>query len=486
MNIELLQLQATAEAQSNAIVPSLLTSLRISSLLSEPYAIEQNQNMIWHTLRLIPTNELQNLANNPILQGWAALALITRQYSGANVQLFQHIRFWQTQYPEHPANAILAKNINSLASKAPEVKQVALLLPLQGPLAQQAQAVLNGFLAAHYRAKAMNLPTATLKVYDTTTTENIVQQYQDAVSDGADFVVGPLTKGNVQLLKTKGDISVPTLALNYSTDNTPSPNDFYQFALSPESEAKDAAVQAIQLGHVNALSITPIGQWGANIADAFNTEWEALNGQVVNSLAFPANRGLKDVISELLNVNQSNWRKIKLQKALGQKVKFSARRRKDFDMIFLNALPAQALEIVPLLRFYYAGNVPIYATSQVYSGLPNAQRDKDLDGVQFTIMPWAINPSIEGQKLRQQFNRNWPRSFKKYNLLYAFGADSYQLISGINQIKAFPTLGLLGNTGRLFLTSTGRIRRQLEWVQFEKGLPKLMAKQKDVIGPLQS
>ena len=489
MNIELLQLKASAQQQSEQIEPALITRLSIAPLLTEQHAIEQNQELIWQTLNILPRTTLQQLTNQPNteqpnLQGWAALALITREYAGDTAQLLQYIRYWQTQYADHPANTILSKNVSSLASQSNTVQQVAVLLPLQGPLAQQSEAVLNGFMAAYYHAKSMRHPVPTIKVYDTSATEDIVQQYKDAVHDGADFVVGPLTKGNVQILKSKGDISVPTLALNYATDDSAGPSDFYQFALSPESEAKDAAVQALQYSHNNAITITPAGQWGANIANAFTAEWQALDGQVVNSLAYPPNQGLKDVVSELLNINQSNWRKIKLQRVLGQQLKFSARRRKDFDMFFLNALPAQAREIVPLLRFYYAGNVPIYATSQVYSGVPNAQGDKDLDGVQFTIMPWALNPSKSGQALQKQFSRNWPNSFKQFNLLYAFGADSYRLVSGINQIKVFPTIGLQGHTGRLFLTPSGRIRRQLEWARFEKGIPQLIAKQNDVIAPL--
>lgn len=42
---------------------------------------------------------------------------------------------------------------------------------------------------------------------------------------------------------------------------------------------------------------------------------------------------------------------------------------------------------MPLLNYYYAGDVPVYATASVYGGSANPLKDKDLDGIIFATFP---------------------------------------------------------------------------------------------------
>lgn len=364
-----------------------------------------------------------------------------------------------------------ADDYAALAKEYPAPTRIAVLLPLTGPTAAPAQAVLNGFLAAYYQSSAVT--ATTIKVYDTTNT-NVLTAYQQAVKDGAEFIVGPLTKTNVQLLADKAAIQVPTLALNYTVQDESVPSKFYQFALSPENDAQAIAIHAAQRGYHNAITLTPEGQWGANIAQAFSKQWLAQHDTIVASLAFTVDDGLNDSIATLLNSDQSTSRHENLQWMLKDKLNFTPRRRQDFDMIFLNALPTQAQQILPLLRFYYAGNVPVYATSQIYNGIPNPSRDKDLDGIQFLIMPWAIAPSPEAQTQRVQLQNLWSANFKQYSLLYAFGIDAYALVQHLPEFKNIAGFTIMGNTGNLWFTEHNRFFSELQWAKFENGVPVLI------------
>ena len=487
MQAEALQLEASAQQQLNQTLDSIKTRIQLTPLLTTPTTKDENQRIIWHTLGKIPSETLTSLqqdSSNLILQGWATLALITRNYANNPPQLLQQLRNWQNQFPQHPARSLVTTDINKFAPLLQAPQQVALLLPLQGPVASQAQAILNGFLIAYYQTKAHNLPVPTLKIYDTSTTTDITTLYQQAINNGANFVIGPLTKANVELLKSHARIRVPTLALNYDTDNDSLPNNFYEFALSPINEATAITTRAAQLGYVNAMTITPAGKWGDNIATHFAQQWQAYNGNLLDTISYTPNENLKTMVANFLHITQSYIRRNALQKVIGEKVKFSARRRQDIDFIFLNAFPQQARQIMPLLRFYYAGNIPVFSTSQIYNGTPNPQRDRDLDGIQFPIMPWVINPSANAQQLRQQASTLWRSNFKRYSVLYAFGIDAYTLMIRMNQLQAFPKFGLLANTGTLFMQSDRRIYRQLEWAQFVKGTPKLLAKNDNIIAPL--
>jgi outer membrane PBP1 activator LpoA protein len=354
------------------------------------------------------------------------------------------------------------------------VQKIALLLPLQGPLAKQGNAVLDGFLAAYYQTKNNGGAVPLIQIYDTSNTTNITKLYETAIEQGANFVVGPLTKSDVSSVVENADLDVPTLVLNQVTDKKES-NNLYQFALSPENEAQSIADTATAMGYHQALVISPAGAWGEGIANAFISQWTSSPNQTITkTLYFKNDQNIKTDIADLLNVTQSNARHAALQKLFNEKMGFSARRRADVDVIFINAQPTQARQILPYLSFYYAGNLPTFATGQLYNGTPNIDRDKDLDGVQFPIMPWEIAASDIGSAYQDTFQVLWKNNFKDNSLLYAFGLDAYTLMTQLQSGQAFPTAGILGNTGTLYLNDNQLIKRGLLWAMFKNGQPVLI------------
>ena len=76
-----------------------------------------------------------------------------------------------------------------------------------------------------------------LKIYDVAA-ESVSDAYTRAITEGAGFVVGPLTKEDVAALLPVSAGRSPVLALNFLGESTSTPRNFYQFALSPEDEAR--------------------------------------------------------------------------------------------------------------------------------------------------------------------------------------------------------------------------------------------------------
>ena len=479
MQVEQLKLMAKAYEKLKQPQQALNQLLLAEPLIDNPAQRQQLLLQIWQQLRSLTTTQLSTLADSTDpLSAWAQLALLITQSATQPALQLQEIQQWQNQHPDHPANLLISRDLRRIIHQHNTIEQVAVLLPLTGSLRSQAQAVERGILA-HYYQQPNNIR---IKVYDTNAEPDIVKLYQQAIADGANFVIGPLAKPQVAKLLDNDKFTVPTLLLNMV--NAEQVNNAYQFALSPEQEADDAALRAAKLGHKNALIISPDNAWGKTIANRFAEQWQALGGQVMNQLAFNKKTALRDQVSILLNINQSNWRKIKLQRLLGQPIKFSARRRHDFDVIFLNALPSQARQIVPLLRFYYSGNIPIYATGQIYSGRVAPQHDRDLNQVNLPVMPWLIQRNAPQQKLYSTLKQLWSSQFVRYSRLFAFGYDAYQLVNGLPQLQAFPTVGLSANTGRLFLTDNHIIRRQLLWAHFKDGQVKLLPPNPVTIAPI--
>jgi outer membrane PBP1 activator LpoA protein len=67
----------------------------------------------------------------------------------------------------------------------------------------------------------------------------------------------------------------PLLALNFLPTDRPAPERFYQFALSPEDDARAVARYIGASGRRHGVVIVPEGDWGTRVAAAFDEELRA-------------------------------------------------------------------------------------------------------------------------------------------------------------------------------------------------------------------
>lgn len=344
--------------------------------------------------------------------------------------------------------------------------KVALLLPLQGPNAANGQAIRNGFLTAYYYAKERQSNAPAVEVMDTSQ-GSILDVYQQAVSRGARFVVGPLTKGELQALAEQNKLSVPTLALN-TLDNTSRVDNLYQFGLSPLDEATQAAVRAKQDGHRRVLVIAPAGEWGQKIAAAFIKQWKALGGVVVNSYAYQTKADFSYGIRTSLRIENT------MSKNTHSGFRYVPNSNMNADVIFLAAFPQQARQIKPTLNFYGAGSIPVYGTSLIYSGIPSPMYDQDLNGIEFEDMPWILGPDKpQWAQMRDRIKNMWASSYSASPRLYALGIDAYHITYRLNSLIG-SSATLTGATGQLSVDADQHIKRQLEWARMENGVPTLL------------
>ena len=219
--------------------------------------------------------------------------------------------------------------------------------------------------------------------------------------------------------------------------------------------------------------MAPQGAWGSGVSSAFSKRWRNLGGRIVSQLAYDQNGDIEKSIKRVLGVDQSEKRHKSLQAILGDDLGFVPRRRQDADMIFLAALPAQGRQILPLLKYYYAYDIPVFSTSLIYAGTPSPQRDRDIDGVFFCDMPWVFTSSgIAMQRNHEQNAHLWSEGLNHYTRLYALGMDAYKLMFQLNRLSMFPEFGIAGATGTLYLSDDYRIGRELQWAQMRSGQPR--------------
>ena len=141
-------------------------------------------------------------------------------------------------------------------------------------------------------------------------------------------------------------------------------------------------------------------------------------------------------------------------------------RRQDMEFIFLAATPQQAQQIKPTLNYQYAGDLPVYATSHVFSASGDQNQYNDMNGIRFCETPWLLTPS---NPLRQQVATQWPQAGGSLGRLYAMGVDAYRLTPSLGQLKALPDSRIDGLSGSLSMSQSQRIERQLPWAEFVNG-----------------
>lgn len=470
------RVRAEAYQRNRDYRASILESIRLDPLLDDPVMRLANQSAIWVALARLTDTELQHLRTTPPpdpLGGWAELAQLARVYRAQSGELSDIILQWQMRHPDHPANGEFTDKLAGgirIEGQAPQ--QVALLLPLSGNLATVAATVRDGVLAA-YNDMPGEHRRPVMKIYDVgADPASVLDNYRKAVSDGAEFVIGPLRKESVQILASREQLPVPVLALNHvGTDSLFNPS-LYEFGLSPEDDAREVARRAWNDGHRRAIALIPQGSWGERVYTAYLEQWQQLGGQLLDMQRYnPDEPDHGQDIRAALALDSSEARHQRLERLLDREIGFEPRRRRDIDYIFVLATPVQGRLIRPQLDFYRAVNVPVYATSHVYTGHPDKAPDADMNGLIFCDIPWILDSDVRREHMHTLENTAWTESATLHSRFYALGIDAWHLIPYVDQSGSNDREAYQGVTGELTLDSRQRIHRRLRWARFQNGLP---------------
>lgn len=438
-----------------------------------------NQRATWDSLNHLSDDELQRLRKLPPpdpLSGWLELVELTRLYLQQPDALTEVMPHWQQRYPAHPAiPQFIGELLNTMRTAGQTPKHVAVLLPMQGDLAAAAGAVRDGILAAYYDTP-VGSERPTLRVYDSGDTEQeTLKAYQQAVSTGASFVLGPLRKEMVEALARQPALPVPVLGLNRIGDTATTNSGLYQFGLAPEDEAREAARLAWRHGLTRSIALLPDNEWGERVYAAFSAEWQLLGGTLLEVQRYDDTQtDHSTVINKLLNLDTSKARHQQLTRVLGMKLAFEPRRRQDVDFVFLAASPRQARLIRPQLSFYHASSLPVYSTSRVYTGAADPARDSDLNGIVFCDTPWTLEERNHWTDLQQAITDFWPDNSSRYARLYALGIDAYRILPYLSRQQNNLFGSYHGVSGNLSLDSHGEINRSLRCARFQNGVPVLL------------
>ncbi|GAB3781677.1 penicillin-binding protein activator [Dyella agri] len=354
---------------------------------------------------------------------------------------------------------------------------VALLLPVSGAYKGAGDAIRDGFFASYAEDARTHAPRASVRIYDTQgNTDGAIKAYQQAVSDGAQLVVGPLTRGAVAALFAQPKLPVPVLALNHPDNRQLPASDASEFGLLPETEGAQAADHMIERGLHQTYMVISGDDFAQRAANAFKAELLARGGSVVGMATLPAD-GLNyaNLITSLhlpVAAAPATGTPDASAPAAGASTGTATGATVDDTGIFISMRPNQARLLLPQLQIARIA-LPVFGTSHIYAGTDNPTADGDLNGVEFCDAPWLFDAQ-PGLPHHDDIATLLPAARDGSARLFAFGMDAWNLVPYLDWLRNHPGSYLPGATGQLTADQFGRIRRVLIWAKFQNGLARLL------------
>ncbi|CDG19181.1 penicillin-binding protein activator [Xenorhabdus doucetiae] len=512
ISAEINRYQAIIDAAHNQ--PSLAVIrayIALESYATDDAARQKNLDETWQLLTQLSPQQMSELvinANEYTLQGWLDL-LNTYQSNKqqSNKQDLDKLRLaihdWQIRYPNNPAARSLPTALQQMLQEGQgSPATIGLFLPLSGQAKIFGEAIRQGFLDAQKGLPKPALPNPSLpnpslpesslptnatdaneavnaepsaspenteindapindqpvnnqpvKVYDTDS-QPLTELLEQAKQDGVTLVVGPLLKPNVeQLAQIETPLNI--LALNELDMPQRQPNICY-FSLSPEDEAKNAALHIWQQQKSNPLVLIPRTELGTRVANAFAQEWQKLGGQTVLQQTFGTPYEMRQSMNRGVGIRLS-----------GTPVSTASSATGPVDAVYIVATADELTIIKPMIDMAISSRKKptLYASSRSNKSGSGPDFRLEMDGMQFSDIPLLTGINVP---LMQQAAQKFANDYSLMRL-YAMGIDAWSLANQFTQMQQEMGFHLSGASGELSVTDNCTVLRQLPWMQFNHG-----------------
>lgn len=438
--------------------------------LSSQYQPQSEQEFIaqgiWNNLNQYSASQIEALKQQERdtgIKAWLELSGITKSLASNLPLLKSSLEQWLAQNPNHLAARYTPQEISDiLALEIIKPVNTALLLPLSGKFAKQAQLIRDGFILEMMNDSERD-PNATLTVIDTNTV-SIEELEATLVEKQIDSIVGPLLKSNIEKLQqaqASFTHSLPTLALNIPDEVQVGNNTCY-LALSPEQEVAQAAKHLAEQGYQFPLILAPQGRLGSRVVEAFEKEWQQHSENIVAVNLFSDKRQLQREINKIFGLQSSQQHIAQMESLLAIPLESQPRSRRDIDAVYIVANGAELTLIKPFIEVAINPDTTppkLYSNSRSNSG---RQQYEDLSGVMYSDIPLLIQPDAS---LKAQMDQLWPKVSNAEKRLQALGMDAYRLMEQLPQMKVVSDHTVDGNTGVLSIDDNCIVQREISWAE---------------------
>lgn len=436
-----------------ASITSLMAAKRLASDV-EPVRQSRLNTQLWELLIGMPYQrlvEMQYQTDNADLNGWIEVAGLFNNSLSIGAWRAS-IDDWAQKRPEHES----VDWLRSYTLRAnPEPRRIAILLPQSGSdaYAQAARGIRDGWMLAYMvdrgRAAQNALPEFTF--YDTVG-KDPEQLILDAFEDGADHVVGPLSKDAVNSIQDTRTFPGSILMLNApNTFGNSQPDSVRYLAWTIEDEALKMAQSLSKRDHVRCVVIYGNEPWMIRARAEFELNITSPT-RVISANRINEFDQLTEDIGATIGIEESEQRRKGIESIVQFPLEFQPRMNQEINSIVAFIDSNQLEAVLESLRFHADRPLDIYVTDSAVRG----KLTELANGVQFTTDTWRIFESEFANTVNEYFDSN-----PNMASFYAMGIDAYRFSNLWSQVKVSKTIA--GNGSRYRLEPTGNFRRLPYW-----------------------
>lgn len=436
-----------------ASITSLIAAKELASQV-DPSRHSRLNSQLWDLLVGMPYQrlaEIQNQADDPQLKGWVEIAgLFNDSLSFASWRLA--FDDWVRRHPRHESGTWLQNRVPQ-ATQSP--KRIAILLPQSGTdaYAQAARGIRDGWMLAYMvdrqRVDQSALPEFTF--YDTVGKDR-EQLILEAFEDGADHVVGPLSKDAVNAVQSSHQLPGSILMLNAPNSFSNSrPDSIRYLAWTIEDEALKMAQSLSKRDQVRCVVVYGNEPWMIRARAEFELNITAPT-RVISVNRINEFEQLTEDIGATIGIQESEQRHKEIESLVQFPLEFQPRMNKEINSIVAFIDASQLEAVLESLRFHADRPLDIYVTDSAVRG----KLTELANGVQFTTDTWRIFDSQLANTVSEYFDAN-----PNMASFYALGIDAYRFSNLWSQVEVSKTIA--GNGSRYRLESTGNFRRLPYW-----------------------
>jgi len=450
-------------------------------------------DLIWSYMSLAPglsARRQVKLQTGQRLGWWELKSSMLDSYSGSDQRT--RLGHWRSKWFDHPAFQLLPTKLLPLYDATWQPQHVALLLPLTGPLARAGRAVRDGFIAAYLQwpasppetfavpqpetfavpqpetfavpqpetfaapqpetLAAMQRHEFRISVYDSAASP-IPVIYEQILARGVDLIIGPLSK---RALSNINDLNpeLPVLGLNYLEAHVLPAENLLQLGLAIEDET-DTLLDRLLSDGVDRLLIFHNGEdWSLRAVARLKAQWPFH----ITVQAFDDIKTVTESVGRAMGVDASSERHAELTRLLNLELEFLPRARGDVEAIVALVSNLEATALVPALKFHFANNLPVYASSQSVRHDRSQSLDA-LNGFRVSELPWKLFDDPLYEAMAEVF----ALEHNPFTALYALGVDAFRVSDRLPTFARSSSAHLLGSTGILSLGRDRRFHRELAW-----------------------
>lgn len=424
------------QAAAKALWPEYLEHTTAIWHKSDTNNQQKLEEQAWSIINTLSATQMQKIAQHPNqdVQAWFHLY---NAFNSANIDFDMALNNLISFDQDAIFNGHLVEQLLANQPVQQEIKQLAVLLPMQGKYKVISHQIRSGIIKAFYASDQ----SIQIRFYDSSDINNLENIYTQAKQEGADRIIGPLRKQAIQELAAFHDNSM--LALN-KVEGISIP----QFSFKSSDPSVQMRNRFEQSGYKRIGILTNDSKNSVAEAQKLQYLWKQAGHEAEISI-YPNERPkLRDALGKLIHETSSKERKNNLRWLVGENLNFFPRTRQDLDAIVILDSEHRMAVFRPQFDFF-ALQVPLFSNSKMSpKNFQDIKPNKDLQEVQFLSYPAVLNP------------------VDLINKFEAFGWDSFQVSTHMPQLEKGACLtdtktGVLSMDGML-------IKQKQVWAQYNK------------------